>query len=53
MEIEARIVQLNRDKSRDLGIQWGFSGRVDPAIGTTTGLAFPNRGAVDVGTGRP
>jgi type IV pilus assembly protein PilQ len=51
VEIEARIVQLNRDKSRDLGIQWNFGGRVDPAIGTTTGLAFPNRGAVDVGTG--
>ena len=51
VEIEARIVQLNRDKSRDLGIQWNFGGRVDPAIGTTTGLAFPNRGAVEVGTG--
>ena len=51
VEIEARIVQLNRDKSRDLGIQWNFGGRVDPAIGTTTGLAFPNRGAVDVATG--
>ena len=51
VEIEARIVQLNRDKSRDLGIQWNFGGRVDPAIGTTTGLAFPNRGSVEAGTG--
>ena len=45
VEIEARIVQLNRDKARDLGIEWNFGGRVDPAIGTSTGLAFPNRGS--------
>ena len=51
VEIEARIVQLNRDKTRDLGIEWNFGGRVDPAIGTTTGLAFPNRGSLDAGTG--
>ena len=51
VEIEARIVQLNRDKTRDLGIEWGFNGRVDPALGTSTGLAFPNSGAVAAGTG--
>ena len=51
VEIEARIVQLNRDKTRDLGINWGFNGRVDPALGTSTGLAFPNSGAVTAGTG--
>jgi type IV pilus assembly protein PilQ len=51
VEIEARIVQLNRDKTRDLGINWGFNGRVDPALGTSTGLAFPNRAAVAAGTG--
>jgi type IV pilus assembly protein PilQ len=51
VEIEARIVQLNRDKTRDLGISWGFNGRVDPALGTSTGLAFPSSGAVAAGTG--
>src|SRR5688500_16102378 len=51
VEIEARIVQLNRDQTRDLGIEWNFGGRVAPAIGTTTGLAFPNRGSVDASTG--
>ena len=51
VEIEARIVQLNRDKTRDLGIQWNFGGRVDPALGTSTGLAFPNRGSLTAGTG--
>jgi len=25
-------------------VQWGFNGRVTPAIGNTTGLAFPNNG---------
>jgi type IV pilus assembly protein PilQ len=51
VEIEARIVQLDRNKARDLGIDWQFGGRIDPAIGTTTGLAFPNRGTVTAGTG--
>ncbi len=51
VEIEARIVQLDRNKARDLGIQWNFGGRVDPAIGTSTGLAFPSRGALTAGTG--
>ena len=51
VEIEARIVQLDRNKARDLGIDWQFGGRVDPAIGTTTNLAFPNRGSLTAGTG--
>jgi type IV pilus assembly protein PilQ len=51
VEIEARIVQLDRNKSRDLGIDWNLGGRVDPALGTSTGLAFPNRGALTAGTG--
>jgi type IV pilus assembly protein PilQ len=51
VEIEARIVQLDRNKARDLGIDWQFGGRIDPAIGTSTGLAFPNRGSVSAGTG--
>src|SRR5262249_17313405 len=43
---EARIVQTNRNYARALGIQWGFSGRVDPALGNTTNLAFPNSGTI-------
>ena len=51
VEIEARIVQLNRSSARDLGIQWGFGGRVDPAVGTSTGLAFPSSANLTAGTG--
>jgi len=51
VEIEARIVQLNRDKTRDLGIQWDLTGRVDPTLGTSTNLAFPNNGSLTAGTG--
>ncbi len=50
VEIEARIVQTNRDSARALGFQWGGSGRVDPALGNTTGLNFPNSGSVIAGT---
>ena len=46
VEIEARIVQANRDTARALGVQWGFNGRVSPELGNTTNLAFPNRGSV-------
>ncbi len=42
VEIEARIVQVNKNFERRLGVQWGFNGRVDPALGNTTPLAFPN-----------
>jgi type IV pilus assembly protein PilQ len=51
VEIEARIVQLNRNSARDLGIQWGFNGKIDPSLGTSTGLAFPSSGALTTGTG--
>ena len=51
VEIEARIVQLDRNKARDLGIDWNVSGRVDPALGTSTGLAFPSSAAAVAGTG--
>jgi type IV pilus assembly protein PilQ len=47
VEIEARIVQANKNYARQLGIQWGFNGRLDPALGNTTNLAFPN--SVNVG----
>ncbi|MQA28584.1 MAG: type IV pilus secretin PilQ [Luteitalea sp.] len=49
VEIEARVVQTNKDAARALGVQWGFAGRVDPAVGNTTNLAFPNNGSL---TGR-
>jgi type IV pilus assembly protein PilQ len=47
VEIEARIVQTNRNFARELGVQWGFNGRVDPALGNTTNLAFPNNGSLN------
>ena len=46
VEIEARIVQTTKNYARALGIQWGFAGRVDPALGNTTNLAFPNSGTL-------
>ncbi len=46
VEIEARIVQVNKNFERRLGVQWGFNGRVDPALGNTTPLAFPNAGTL-------
>lgn len=46
VEIEAKIVQTNRDTARALGVQWGFNGRVSPELGNTTDLAFPNRGTL-------
>lgn len=51
VEIEARIVQLNRNSARDLGIQWGFGGQVHPTFGTSTGLAFPSSGNLQAVTG--
>jgi len=46
VEIEARIVQVSKTYARALGVQWGFNGRVDPALGNTTPLAFPNSGSL-------
>ena len=51
VEIEARIITINRNFAKQLGIQWGFNGRVDPSVGTSTGLAFPSSGVVTGGTG--
>jgi len=57
VEIEARIVQTNKNYARQLGVQWGFNGKVDPALGNTTNLAFPNNGSIGGqaggGTGAP
>jgi type IV pilus assembly protein PilQ len=46
VEIEARIVQSTKDFARRIGVEWGVNGRVDPALGNTTPLAFPNNGAI-------
>jgi type IV pilus assembly protein PilQ len=46
VEIEARIVQTTKNYARQLGVQWGFNGRMDPALGNTTDLAFPNSAGV-------
>jgi len=51
VEIEARIVTTTREFAQALGVQWGFNGRVDPAIGTSTGLTFPNNGSLGGRTG--
>ncbi len=53
VEVEARIVQTSRDFAKAIGIQWGLNGRMSPEIGNTTGLAFPNRGAVGGRLGPP
>jgi type IV pilus assembly protein PilQ len=42
VEIEARIVQADKNYARALGIQWGFNGVANSQLGNTTGLAFPN-----------
>jgi type IV pilus assembly protein PilQ len=55
VEIEAQILQTNRDTARALGVQWGFNGRMAPELGNTTNLAFPNSvnlGGRTVDTGR-
>ena len=46
VEIEARIVQTNKNYARALGVQWGFGGKVNPSLGNTTNLAFPNNGTL-------
>lgn len=40
--IEARVVETTKQFARQLGISWGFNGALDPALGTGTGLVFPN-----------
>jgi type IV pilus assembly protein PilQ len=46
VEVEARVVQTTRDFAREIGVQWGFNGRVAPELGNTTNLGFPNRGSL-------
>ncbi|MBI1875634.1 MAG: AMIN domain-containing protein, partial [Acidobacteria bacterium] len=44
VEIEARIVQTNRNFTKEIGVQWGVNGRMAPELGNTSPLAFPNQG---------
>jgi type IV pilus assembly protein PilQ len=44
--IEARIIETTKRFTREFGIDWGFSGIASAATGNTTGLVFPNNGAV-------
>lgn len=46
VEIEARVVQTNRDSARALGVQWGGTARMAPELGNTSQLSFPNSGSV-------
>ncbi|MEO8033346.1 MAG: type IV pilus secretin PilQ, partial [Acidobacteriota bacterium] len=41
--IEARIVETSKSFSQAFGVEWGFQGSLDPALGNGTGLVFPNR----------
>jgi type IV pilus assembly protein PilQ len=41
--IEARVVETTKTFTRAYGFEWGFDGVLDPALGTGTGLIFPNR----------
>ncbi len=50
VSIEARVVQTTRTFARQIGVQWGFNGRIDPALGNTLPLAFPNNGSIAGGT---
>jgi type IV pilus assembly protein PilQ len=50
VEIEARIVQTNRDAARELGVQWGVNAKALPSLGNTTNFSFPNNGEIFGGT---
>jgi type IV pilus assembly protein PilQ len=54
--IEARIVEASKVFQQQYGFTWGFEGALDPALGSGTGLVFPNRvgftgGPFDFGPG--
>ena len=53
VEIEARIVEATHESARQLGIQWGVTGRVAQDIGNTLPFSFPNRGGITGRTGLP
>jgi type IV pilus assembly protein PilQ len=44
--IEAKIVELDVNFERELGIQWGTQFNAGPATGNPTGLNFPNTASI-------
>src|SRR5258708_37465819 len=56
--IEARIVETSKTFLQQYGFNWGFGGKLNPSLGTGTGLGFPNRldftgGPAGFGPGNP
>jgi type IV pilus secretin PilQ/predicted competence protein len=56
--IEARIIETSKLFIQQYGFVWGFRSRLDPSLGTGTGLVFPNRvdvvgGPFEFGPGNP
>jgi type IV pilus assembly protein PilQ len=47
VSIEARIIEASSNFVKNLGIQWGFRGDMDPFHGNQTSLQFPNSINVD------
>jgi len=47
VSIEARIVEATSTFVRNLGVQWGFRGIMDPLHGNQTSLKFPSSIVVD------
>ena len=47
VEISARVVVTTRIFTRNLGIQWGFTGHSDAAFGNSNELTFPNSVLLD------
>jgi type IV pilus secretin PilQ/predicted competence protein len=47
VSIEARVVEATSNFVRNLGIQWGGTGTLDPSFGNQTSLQFPNRVDID------
>jgi type IV pilus assembly protein PilQ len=49
--LQARIVEVNTNESKELGIQWGGNALMSPGTGNATGLQFPGviglRGGAD------
>ncbi len=47
VSIEARIIEATATFIRNLGVQWGARGIVDPTTGNATSIQFPNSVLVD------
>lgn len=49
--IEARIVETDREFTRDLGVRWNMVGEATQARGTQTNLQFPHTGTITADVG--